>query len=163
MTRIEWVREAPGVYKSRGDGLWRLFPIFIGSKRVRYDIQYAGEKKADSRTLAGAKKRAQEILDKGVNVNVSGSSDHGLKAECYMRRYRVEMSVTQMTRILDHDKDHDHNVPLYVLLDKNTDAVSIEYDGHFGAQVIFSLLDEDDTPARRDEICKIIRDVAGPP
>lgn len=44
------------------------------------------------------------------------------------------------------------------LLDKldKTPAIKIEYDGHFGASVYFTLREDDDTPAARADLARII-------
>lgn len=68
-----------------------------------------------------------------------------LKAEVVERRYCIEMSVKQFKAVLAGDEKADMvDDELHGLLVKKTPARRVEYDGHFGPFIWFSVTDEDD-------------------
>jgi hypothetical protein len=93
-----------------------------------------------------------------------------LKAVCTRRSYCVEVTVDEMQEILRRDKFEINTgrKPLHQLLNEATAAFDIEYDGHFGPNVFFTLNAGDDKPnkpavdagkpTQRQRIINIIRD-----
>lgn len=47
---------------------------------------------------------------------------------------------------------------LYRKLTRDTAAENVDYDGHFGDQIVLSLDFDDDTPENREQIVKVIND-----
>lgn len=47
---------------------------------------------------------------------------------------------------------------LYKKLTRDTPADNVDYDGHFGDQIVLSLDFDDDTPENREQIVKVIND-----
>lgn len=80
-------------------------------------------------------------------------------------RYSIEIERDRFLVLLDsesyatgHAAFKDGNQTLCTKLGHETEAETVNYDGHFGAQIIFDLDVDNDTPENRAAIVKAIND-----
>ncbi|ANT63042.1 hypothetical protein AYJ57_21450 (plasmid) [Salipiger sp. CCB-MM3] len=88
--------------------------------------------------------------------------------EIQRRAYCVEIDVADMLAITnaEHENLFDYHDKLVFRLEGDGTAKeaevkyvhSVEYDGHFGAAIFYSVDDEDDTPELHEQVREIIRD-----
>jgi hypothetical protein len=71
-----------------------------------------------------------------------------LKAEVTRRSYSVEIPMDAMLRLLESERTG--KLPLGVMLSEKMEEYEgvsdVDYNGHFGAAVFYTVDDEDDTP-----------------
>ena len=75
------------------------------------------------------------------------------RTECTARSYVVAITVKQFLAVEARDEKTEHTLG-HVL--SNMGAAHIEYNGHFGAAIHYTLTNEDDTPELRTKIEKAI-------
>jgi len=84
-----------------------------------------------------------------------------LKLKLTVRSYSVELPVEDFIKLEKAEDDLDSELGQEMLndrLEKETAAQKIEYNGHFGAQIMFEIAVDDDTEQEHDKIKKLIND-----
>lgn len=87
-----------------------------------------------------------------------------LKSVITARKYAVELSIDDMISLEEGDsllinKEFDDTSQLHTQLEnmKGVSIYEIEFNGHFGPYIFFTVNDDDDTPVLHDRIHKMIR------
>ena len=78
-----------------------------------------------------------------------------LVAKVTAKAYCVDVSVNDMTRILELDNRVDYGVQLHKQLER-LGCYQIEYDGHFGPTIHYTLSEEDNTDEVQANIANCI-------
>ena len=82
-----------------------------------------------------------------------------LKAEVTRRSYCVEIPLNAMMRLLESERTG--ILPLGVMLSEKMEEIEgvsdVDYNGHFGSNVFYTVDDEDDTPELHEGIFDLIR------